>query len=204
MTALAAVVVLIFGAAICAAGLGWHIVRAQRWQFRGDVAAAKGSATKGVLYAFTLGMLPWEKESSRLHWVAYLRGVVFHGGIFLGIAFLISTPWLTFLPSVVRLVVSVLLVVATVAALAGFWLRFRDPMLRAVSTADDYFSLALASAFLISASLCAAEIRFLPLFWLVSAITLAYTPFSKLRHFLYFFYSRGFFGWVFGHRGILQ
>ncbi len=204
MSALVALVALCLGAAVCAAGLGWHIARMQRWQFRGDVAASRGSAVKGVVYAFTSGMLPWEKESARLHWVAYLRGVIFHGGIFLGIAFLVSSPWLNFLPSTVRLTVSVLLAIAAVAALAGFWLRFRDPMLRAVSTTDDYFSLALASAFLIAASFCAAEVRFLPLFWTVSAITLAYTPFSKLRHFLYFFYSRGFFGWVFGHRGVLQ
>lgn len=204
MSVLIALVALCLGAVICVAGLGWHIARMQRWQFRGDVASARGSAAKGVLHAFTLGMLPWEKESARLHWVAYLRGVVFHAGIFLGTAFLISTPWLTFLSSTVRLTVSVLFAIAAVAALTGFWLRSRDPILRAVSTADDYFSLTLATVFLISASLCAADAQFLPLFWMVSAITLAYTPFGKLRHFLYFFYSRGFFGWISGHRGILR
>ncbi len=201
---MSALLALGLGAIVCAAGLGWHIARMQRWQFRGDVAVARGSAAKGVLYAFTRGMLPWEKESARLHWVAYLRGVVFHAGVFLGIAFLVATPWLALLPLAVRLGVAALLAVAAIAALAGFWLRFHDPMLRAVSTADDYLSLALATAFLVSASLCAADARFLSLFWVVSAITLAYTPFSKLRHFLYFFYSRGFFGWIFGHRGILQ
>lgn len=203
MTALVAAVALVLGAAICAIGLGWHIARMQRWQFRGDVAIARGSKAKGVLYAFTLGMLPWEKESGRRHWVAYLRGVIFHGGIFLGIAFLILTPWLHLLPSVARAVLAAIFALGAVAALSGFWLRWHDPMLRAVSAPDDYFSLAIASAFLVSAGLCAAYTGLLPLFWWVSAVALAYTPFSKLRHFLYFFYSRGFFGWVFGHRGIV-
>jgi hypothetical protein len=200
----AAVSVLVLGATVCVLGLGWLIITAQRWRFSGDVAAAKGSAVGGVLYAFTVGMLPWEKESARLHWVAYLRGVVFHAGIFLGIAFLLVTPWLIALPSIVRLVVSIVLALAAVSGLAGFWLRFRDRMLRPVSTPDDYASLALATLFLISGSLCAAYVKILPLFWIVSGITLAYTPFSKLRHFVYFFYARGFFGLMFGHRGILK
>ncbi len=203
MTVIAAVV-LTLGAGICAAGLGWLINSIQRWQFRDDIAAAKGSSTKGILYAFTVGMLPWEKESARLHWVAYVRGVIFHAGIFLGIVFLLFTPWLNIMPSVVRLAIAAVMAAAAVAGLAGFWLRFHERMLRAVSTADDYASLALATLFLLSGSLCALDIKLLPLFWAISGITLAYTPFSKLRHFIYFFYARGFFGQMFGYRGILK
>lgn len=199
-----AAAVLTLGATVCASGLAWLIITIQRWQFRGDVAPAKSSAIKGVFYAFTKGMLPWEKESARIHWVAYLRGVVFHVGIFLGVAFLILTPWLAVLPLFVRLSLSLVLAVAAIAGLAGFWLRFRDPMLRPVSTPDDYASLALATLFLVSGSLCAARTELLPLFWVISGITLAYTPFSKLRHFVYFFYARGFFGLMFGYRGILK
>lgn len=203
MTVIAAVV-LTLGAGICAGGLGWLIVKVQRWQFRDDIAAAKGSAVKGILYAFTVGMLPWEKESARLHWVAYVRGVIFHAGIFLGVVFLLLTPWLNIMPSVVRLTIAAVMAAATIAGLAGFWLRFHERMLRAVSTADDYASLALATLFLLSSSLCALDIKLLPLFWAISGITLAYTPFSKLRHFIYFFYARGFFGQMFGYRGILK
>lgn len=96
------------------------------------------------------------------------------------------------------------LALAAAAGLAGFWLRYHDRMLRPVSTPDDYTSLALASLFLISGSLSAACVEFLPLFWILTGVTLAYTPFSKLRHFVYFFYARTFFGLMFGQRGILK
>ena len=43
-----------------------------------DRARPKGNLQTGVLYAYTLGMAPWSKESTRRHAVAYLRGVVFH------------------------------------------------------------------------------------------------------------------------------
>jgi nitrate reductase gamma subunit len=196
--------VLTLGAAICAGGLGWLIVTAQRWRFDSDVAPAKGSAAKGILYAFTMGMLPWEKESARIHRVAYVRGVAFHLGIFLGVAFLALTPWLNVLPLLVRLSFSAIMAAAAIAGLPGFWLRFHDRMLRAVSTPDDYAALTLATLFLVSGSFCAAHMELLPLFWIVSGVTLAYTPFSKLRHFIYFFFARGFFGLMFGYRGILK
>jgi hypothetical protein len=42
----------------------------------------KGSVGYGVYYAFTKGMLPWNKESGRLHPLAFWAGVFFHAGIF--------------------------------------------------------------------------------------------------------------------------
>src|SRR5512140_341464 len=51
--------------------------------FKNDLSRPKGDARRGMLYAFTLGMAPWEKESTRLHWIAYVRGILFHVGTFL-------------------------------------------------------------------------------------------------------------------------
>ena len=48
--------------------------------FRQDLARDRGDLRKGILFAFTLGMAPWEKESTRIHWVSYLRGIFFHVG----------------------------------------------------------------------------------------------------------------------------
>ncbi len=44
-----------------------------------DRSTPKGDPRLGILYAFTLGMAPWAKESTRRHALAYLR--------------LIAQPW---------------------------------------------------------------------------------------------------------------
>ncbi|MFC2050088.1 hypothetical protein ACFLTN_02790 [Chloroflexota bacterium] len=197
-------VVVLAGAVICAIGLIRLILAARRSPFHTDIAPARGSAARGVLYAFTLGMAPWAKESARLHWVAYIRGILFHLTIFLGIALLAASPWLAQIPAQARLSIAAILEVGAVLVLAGFWIRWREPALRQLSTPDDYASLGLTTVFLASGGLAAAVTELLPLFWIISGITLAYTPFSKIRHFVYFFYARIYFGLVFGRRGLLE
>jgi len=196
--------VVLVGAAICAVGLIRLILATHHLPFRTDVAPAKGSAARGVLYAFTTGMAPWAKESARIHWLAYIRGILFHLGIFLGFALLAASPWLTEIPAPIRLPTGAVLAVGTLMGVAGFWIRLREPALRRVSTPDDYASLGLTTLFLALGGLSAAVVEFLPAFWVISGILLAYTPFSKLRHFVYFFYARTFFGLTFGHRGLLE
>src|SRR5512143_2227611 len=66
--------------------------------FKRDLARERGSALRGILFAFTLGMAPWEKESTRIHWIAYLRGIFFHVGIFTAFGVLFASPWLSLLP----------------------------------------------------------------------------------------------------------
>jgi hypothetical protein len=39
--------------------------------------------------------------------------------------------------------------------------------------------------------------------YIISAITFVYVPLGKIRHCLYFFFSRIFFGKFFGRRGVL-
>jgi len=197
-------VVALAGALICTAGLARLILAAQRTPFRTDIAPARGSAARGVLYAFTLGMAPWVKESARIHWVAYIRGILFHLTIFLGLALLVASPWLAQILTQVRLSVAVILEVGAVTGLAGFWIRLREPALRQLSTPDDYASLGLTTLFLALGGLTAAVAELLPVFWIISGITMTYVPFSKLRHFVYFFYARIYFGLVFGHRGLLE
>ena len=43
----------------------------------------------------------------------------------------------------------------------------------------------------------------LPVFYLGAAVMLVYIPFSKIRHCVYFFYSKFFFGLNFGRRGVI-
>lgn len=196
--------ILLVGAAIFVAGVIFVLLCTQRRRYQAEMAPIKGSPGQGVLYAYTLGMAPWAKESARLHWVAYIRGFIFHIAVFVAIAFLIATPWLTDMMAPLRMALAALFGIGAVLGLAGFWMRLADPSLRVLSTPDDYFSLALVTLFLISAAASAASIHLLPSFWAISGVTLAYAPFGKLKHFIFFFYERVFVGLFFGRRGTLE
>jgi hypothetical protein len=88
------VAVAIAGAIIFVIGLIRLILATQHRPYQAELAPIKGSPAQGILYAFTLGMAPWAKESARWHWVAYIRGIIVHVSIFAAAAFLIASPWL--------------------------------------------------------------------------------------------------------------
>ncbi|OGN91587.1 MAG: hypothetical protein A2Z70_04510 [Chloroflexi bacterium RBG_13_48_17] len=136
--------------------------------------------------------------------MAYIRGIIIHVGIFVAAAFLIASPWLAQMVLPLRLSLAALFSIGAVLGLAGFWIRMADPSLRLLSTPDDYFSLALVTLFLASAAASAASIELLPAFWAISGVTMAYAPFGKIKHFIFFFYERVFVGLFFGRRGTLE
>ncbi|MCX6030920.1 MAG: hypothetical protein NT169_16690 [Chloroflexi bacterium] len=184
-------------------GIAFRLNDIMNRPFRKDLSRGRGSRWRGVLNAFTLGMAPWEKESGRLHWDTYIRGVLFHLGVFVTFAVLLASPWLGMIP---RWIVWLAVVITAAGALAGFIgaaMRRLDKNERALSVPDDYFSVALTALFVALACLTLLAPAVLPVFYLVSAITLAYIPFSKIRHCVYFFYAKFFFGQGYGHRGVI-
>ena len=171
--------------------------------FKSDLARERGSAGWGILFAFTLGMAPWEKESTRIHWIAYLRGIFFHIGIFMAFGVLLASPWLEVLPD---LLVWLGLAVTGFGALFGFagiFMRLAGPNERALSLPDDYASVFLTSLFIVLAFATLLWPTVLPAFYVVTGVTGAYIPISKIRHCVYFFYSKFFFGMGFGRRGVI-
>jgi len=196
--------IVLVGAVIFIIGVIAVLVAAQRRPYPSELAPVKSSPALGVVYAFTLGMAPWAKESARLHWVAYIRGIVIHIGIFIAAAFLIASPWLAQMAWPLRLSLAALFGVAAVLGVAGFGIRLGDPAMRLLSTLDDYFSLALVTLFLAAGAIAAAIPGFLSAFWIISGITLAYAPFGKIKHFIFFVYERVIIGRFFGRRGVLE
>ena len=156
-----------------------------------------------MLYAYTLGMAPWSKESTRRHAVAYLRGVVFHVGIFLGLAVLIASPWLGGLPQGARAYLGICAAAGALFGLAGLVARFVEPNLKALSTGDDYFAVLIVSLFLASEALWLFVPQAQVFFYLFSAAMLFYAPLGKIRHCIYFAYSRLFYGKFIGSRAVL-
>lgn len=171
--------------------------------FKQDLARERGNVRRGILFAFTLGMAPWEKESTRIHWVAYLRGIFFHLGIFMAFGVLLASPWLAHLPQLVIWLALAVTGLGAIFGFAGIFMRLAGPNERALSLPDDYFSVFLTSLYITLAFASLLWQPVLPVFYVVTGILGAYIPLGKIRHCVYFFYSKFFFGMNFGRRGVI-
>jgi hypothetical protein len=67
-------VVVVAALITCVTAIGLRLNDILHRSRKRELARPAGSRWRGFLYAFTLGMAPWGKESARRHWVAYLRG----------------------------------------------------------------------------------------------------------------------------------
>lgn len=193
----------LIGMALGSLGLLIRLDAIMNRPFKQDLARQQGSPRRGILYAFTLGMAPWEKESTRRHWVAYLRGILFHVGVFTAFAVLFVSPWLDLIPVPLIWIALFVTGAGAVAGFAGIFMRLSGENERVLSLPDDYFSVFVTSLFTATASLTLWEPVWLPLFYLVSGVMAIYIPFSKIRHCVYFFYSKFFFGAGFGRRNVI-
>ncbi|MGZ6316127.1 MAG: hypothetical protein ACXWNQ_02615 [Anaerolineales bacterium] len=167
-----------------------------------DKSPLKGDPQQGIRYAFTLGMMPWAKESTRIHMVAYLRGIGFHMGIFAALGALLISPFWTLLPRELTVLLLVVLGISSLLGAAGGVMRLAEHNLRGLSTPDDHFAVRLVTIWMAVSALAVWNSAFLAAFYILSAITLAYIPLGKIRHCLYFFFSRTFFGKFFGRRAV--
>lgn len=196
-------IVAITGISIGLLGILLRLGEIMNRPFKRDLARERGSDGRGILFAFTLGMAPWEKESTRIHWIAYLRGIFFHVGIFVAFAVLIANPWLSLLPKSLVWIGVAITAVGALFGFAGIFMRLEEANERVLSLPDDYASVFLTSLFTGLACVVLVWPPVLPAFYVVAGLMAAYIPLSKIRHCVYFFYSKTFFGMGFGHRGVI-
>ena len=196
-------IIAIVGLALGLLGIILKIKDIMNRPFKQDLARERGSVVRAILFAFTLGMAPWEKESTRIHWIAYLRGIFFHVGIFMAFGVLLANPWLEMLPAWLVWIGVAITGFGAIFGFAGIFMRLAGPNERALSLPDDYASVFLTSLFIALAFGTLLWPSLLPAFYVVTGIMGAYIPISKIRHCVYFFYSKFFFGKGFGHRGVL-
>jgi nitrate reductase gamma subunit len=164
---------------------------------------------KGALYSWAIIAMPWEMESAQRHFWLYVQFVVFHFGVTAAIVMSFLIPYApgALAPRPVVLVLQALMGGACLVGCYRFYRRVSDKVMRKISTPDDYFSLALLTVWFFIALLAApnrperGEGALLAFFFL-TAFFLLYVPFSKISHYLYYPFTRYYFGKTMGHRGV--
>jgi hypothetical protein len=78
----------IFSVLLCFLALSGLVMWTFSFRNKEGRAHPRGNWKKGVVYAFGVGMLPWEKESARQHLPTYIAGILYHLGIFAGLLLL--------------------------------------------------------------------------------------------------------------------
>jgi hypothetical protein len=183
-------------------GIYLRYAETKRRALPADRSPIKGNVSHGIAYAFTTGMLPWAKESTRIHMIAYLRGIGFHIGIFTAIGAVIISPFWGYLPSLLSWTLFGVLTLGAFLGAAGGVMRIVEHDLRGLSLPDDHFAVWLTTLFITVTGLAVVSEAFLTPMYIFAAITFVYVPLGKIRHCLYFFFSRTFFGKFFGRRAV--
>ncbi|MFA4986085.1 MAG: hypothetical protein WC712_05830 [Candidatus Brocadiia bacterium] len=167
-----------------------------------DYSTPAGSPLRGMIYAFTTGMLPAHKETVRKHPVKFLIGVTMHGGALFSI--LVALLLIAF-PGMGSIYPPVTIPFLAVCAACGVYLFIRrvfSANLRAMSNFDDYFAAVATAGFIAAAALHEYGTIGTPAFLLISSGLFLYLPLGKLRHALFFFVARADYGRRLGYRGV--
>lgn len=181
----------------------WTLARLpMKW----ENAPAKGKPGAGIGYSYAATVVPSMMSSATQHPLRWLEFGIYHVGAGLAI---LSTFTLPFAPGLmiqpVRIVFSIAVAAALVVGAIRLWRRSTDPNLRVISTPDDYFSLAAVEVFffLTVMTLVTNAPAWRLAYFLVTAAFLFYVPFSKISHYVYWFFSRVLMGVRYGRRGVM-
>jgi nitrate reductase gamma subunit len=164
---------------------------------------------KGILYSWANIAMPWAMESTRKKFLLYIQFVIFHVGVTTAIVLSFIIPYGPGLlaRNILVLVLQIVIGAALIVGVMRFVRRVGNPYMRAISSPDDYFSLALLTVWFFFAVLAVpnetagGELHLL-MYFILTACFLVYVPFSKISHYLYYPFTRYYLGKTLGHRGV--
>jgi len=148
-------------------------------------------------------MLPWEKESASKHIWTYVGGILYHLGMLVAMLFLATILLHISFPTTLLYIARILLASGLFCGVALLIKRILKPHMRSLSSGDDYWANILVDLLLLLALTSTFAEKSLNPFMIIAIVTFIYIPFGKLRHCVFFFYSRIIFGTFFGRRGVL-
>lgn len=211
------IVEIVHWAALCIMGLVYTI--RLFWIFKFNAGrdrqkpGDKGTTSLGPpIYSMANVVMPWAMESTRggKGFGFYLSFILFHLGVVAGIFLAIySSLNRSFFenPNVANIFMAVL-GAAFLVGIVRVMRRFVKPVMRLISTPDDYFSVFILTVWFLTGVLAQAHIAgilesttYMVVFLLMTSFFLIYVPFSKISHYLYYPFTRYYIGKTLGHRG---
>jgi nitrate reductase gamma subunit len=176
---------------------------------QGETGPQDTNQKKGIIYSWANIAMPWAMESTRKKFFLYFQFVVFHMGVVaaIGLTFIIpfATSWLS-LPLVVK-IFQIMTGAAFIVGIMRMIRRIFYKRMQMISSPDDYFSLLLLTVWFLFTTL-SVDVLHQSHEWVVltyfymTAFFLLYVPFSKISHYLYYPFTRYYFGKTMGYRGI--
>jgi len=145
-------------------------------------------------------------ESTRNNWWRWLEFGTYHVGALVAIVNTFTFPFAPdFMTWPVRLVFAILIAPSVFVGFIKLDQRITRQELRIISTPDDYFSLAAMQFFLFFAvmALLFNTPGWRMGYFLITAFFLFYVPFSKISHYIYFFFARFIVGSRYGTKGVI-
>lgn len=171
-----------------------------------EVGPPKGSARSGALRSYATLVSPWSMESTRRNPGRWAEFWLYHLGVAAALTATFTLPFAPgFMTDGVRTGFAALILPALAVGVVKLARRLTRPELRLVSTLDDYFALVTMEVFFGTGVLALLTDRagWRTTWFLVTAALIAYVPFSKISHYVYFFFARWLVGRRYGHRGVL-
>jgi nitrate reductase gamma subunit len=200
------------------AGMVYRLVRVIFLGWIPDRVPSKGSKTTGVVMSFLKGIIiwpfiPWVKNTFKKNPVIYLAGGLFHLGLFIVLIFgaahmlawksLLGFGWVTLpLP-----IVDWMAAVAIAAMVVLFINRQTNPVLKLITGPAEWLNLLFVFLPMITGYIMTHHLFFryevlFSLHMLAVDIMLLWIPFSRISHFMFYFFSRAIHGQEFGKRGV--
>ena len=175
-----------------------------------QTGASDTTPKKGYLYSWAIIAMPWTMESTRNKKFFYVQFVLFHIGVTLSILLSFIIPYFPTMLTSAAFIIPVLQFFIGAAFFVGcarLIRRISNVYIRSISSPDDYFSIILLTvwfgfAFFAVPNQYQLGEGILITYFFLTAFFLIYVPFSKISHYLYYPFSRFYFGRSMGHRGV--
>lgn len=171
-----------------------------------EMARAKNSPAKGIVISFGSVLTPWASNGARQETLIYAEFALFHLAVAIAIALSFIHPYAPqLLSTAVTVVFVTILGLGLLSGVLRLIRRITVPQVRVVSTPDDFFSISLLNVLLLLSivALIVDSAWSYIVFFLVVTFFLLYVPWSKISHYLYLAFTRFFFGFYFGRRGVI-
>ncbi len=218
--------VLLFMGTVYAFKIRWILKHPAGKDRQAPTGEANQTSKSGAWYSLFSIAMPWTLNSYREKPMMYVQFVIFHicvaMSITMTIVFSYRPVWLS-APATIA-VIQVIYAAGFIVGLYRLARRVFSPVMRMISSPDDYFSMALlvvwvgfsflvigqAPAFAVAigqldaSQVASTQLNEIPLiaYYFLTAFFLIYVPFSKISHYIFYPFTRWHFGQTMGHRGI--